>query len=209
MQKLKDLVTGAPKAEATKAPEAPKAEAPKPAEWSPSQTEYYSTADPRLSGDTVKMVLGFFDKWNAALASGDPENVVNLYADNGVLVPTVSNSVRSTRDGLLDYFTNFLELEPQGAIDEHGVRLEAMDEAGRASVISNSGIYTFTFGANGKKVQARYTWVYKLVGDEWKILSHHSSQMPTQLAPTPYKGASLTVTLLLSLALLLALDRFA
>lgn len=77
--------------------------------------EYYSTADPRLSGQDVKMVLGLFDTWNAALASGDPAKVADLYAPDGVLLPTVSNSVRSDKKGLIDYFTNFLKLEPQGA----------------------------------------------------------------------------------------------
>lgn len=161
----------------------------KPNDSGSDMDEFYSTADPRLSRQTVAMVLGLFDKWNGALASGDPEKVADLYADDGVLLPTVSNSVRSTRDGLLDYFTNFLKLEPQGVIDEYGIRQEAADDDGEACVISNSGIYTFTFGADGRTVQARYTYVYKKVGDEWKILSHHSSQLPTQLAPTPFKGA--------------------
>lgn len=153
-----------------------------------SKPEYYSTADPRLSGQTVKEVLGLFEAWNSALASGKPANVADLYCEDGVLLPTVSNSVRPTRDGLIDYFTNFLKLEPQGVIDEYGIRQEATDSDGNSSVISNSGIYTFTFGVDGRQVQARYTYVYKKIGDAWKILSHHSSQLPTQLAPTPFKG---------------------
>lgn len=177
-------------AEATKeaaAPEDTKGDTPN--DSGSDMDEFYSTADPRLSRQTVAMVLGLFEKWNGALASGDPAKVADLYADDGVLLPTVSNSVRSTRDGLLDYFTNFLKLQPQGVIDEYGIRQEAADDDGEACVISNSGIYTFTFGADGRTVQARYTYVYKKVGDEWKILSHHSSQLPTQLAPTPFKGA--------------------
>lgn len=150
--------------------------------------EYYSTADPRLSGETVKMVLGLFDKWNAALASEDPKKVADLYAPNGVLLPTVSNSVRSDYSGLVDYFTNFCKLKPQGVIDEYGIREEAVDSEGNSCVISNSGIYTFTLGTDGSKVQARYTYVYKKIGDEWKILSHHSSQLPTKLTPSPYTG---------------------
>lgn len=77
--------------------------------------EYYSTADPRLSADEVKMTLGLFETWNAALASGEPSKVANLYAPDGVLLPTVSNSVRCDNKGLVDYFTNFLKLQPQGA----------------------------------------------------------------------------------------------
>jgi Calcium/calmodulin dependent protein kinase II association domain len=90
-------------------------ELPPKAEETPEKAPvYYSTADPRLSGDEVKEVLGLFDSWNAALASGDPKKVADLYAENGVLLPTVSNSVRCDREGLLDYFTNFLKIQPQG-----------------------------------------------------------------------------------------------
>lgn len=160
-----------------------KAEAPAPA------LEYYSTADPRLSGGTVKEILGLFDTWNASLASGDPKKVADLYAPDGVLLPTVSNSVRADREGLVDYFTNFLKLKPQGVIDEYGIREEAVDANGVSSVISNSGIYTFTLGADGSQVQCRFTYVYKKIGDDWKILHHHSSQLPTKLTPSPFTGA--------------------
>lgn len=151
--------------------------------------EFYSTADPRLSGGTVKMVLGLFETWNASLASGDPEKVADLYAPNGVLLPTVSNSVRADREGLVDYFTNFLKLKPQGVIDEYGIREEACDANGNSTVISNSGIYTFTLGADGSQVQCRFTYVYKKIGNDWKILHHHSSQLPTKLKPSPFTGA--------------------
>lgn len=191
VSKIIDAVKGDAKEEAPAKAEAPKAEAkaeePKATEDKPA-IEYYNTADPRLSGQQVKDVLGLFDKWNASLASGKPENVADCYASDGVLLPTVSNTVRSTREGLVSYFTNFLKLSPQGVIDEYGIRLEATDADGNASVISNSGIYTFTFGLDGRKVQARFTYVYKKEGDDWKILSHHSSQLPTQLAPTPFEG---------------------
>lgn len=167
--------------------DAPEIEVPENKDTAPVR-EFYSTADPRLSGEDVRMVLGLFDKWNAALATEDPNKVADLYAPNGVLLPTVSNSVRSDRKGLVDYFTNFCKLKPQGVIDEYGVRQEAVDSDGNSSVISNSGIYTFTLGADGSIVQCRYTYVYKKIGDEWKILSHHSSQLPTKLVPSPYTG---------------------
>ena len=80
-----------------------------------------------------------------------------------------------------------------GVIDEYGIREEAVDKDGVSTVISNSGIYTFTLGVDGSKVQARFTYVYKKIGDEWKILSHHSSQLPTKLTPSPFTGTSLAV----------------
>lgn len=41
----------------------------------------------------------------------------------------------------------------------------------------HAGIYEFTFNT-GKKVQARFTYVYIYEDGEWLISQHHSSQMP-------------------------------
>ena len=43
-------------------------------------------------------VVGLFDTWNAALATLDPDSVTALYADDAVLLPTVSNQVRHNHE---------------------------------------------------------------------------------------------------------------
>ena len=40
---------------------------------------------------TEQDIVQLFANWNAALATGDPDQVTALYADNAVLLPTVSN----------------------------------------------------------------------------------------------------------------------
>ena len=45
------------------------------------------------------MLAAQFDRWNSALQTGDPETVASLYADDGVLLPTVSNQVRTNHAG--------------------------------------------------------------------------------------------------------------
>ena len=201
------------------------------------------------------MVLGLFDTWNDALATGDSAKVADLYAPHAVLLPTVSNDVRTDRAGIMDYFDKFLQIDPvgehalspfacavpgentfrallrnmsvrvvcpvclilkprgsgflrnildtfpffaqtyfpkttfhAGVINEYGIREEAVDDNDKASVISNSGIYTFTSGVDGSMTQARFTYVYEKIDGEWLILSHHSSQMPTELEPSEYTG---------------------
>ncbi len=122
-----------------------------------------------------KEIAGLFDQWNKALKTGNPDTVVNLYAANAVLQPTVSNQVRSSPEEIKNYFEKFLTLKPQGLINYRQIR-----ELG-SNVAMDSGVYTFTLTeADGKKrdVQARYTFVYEKVGGEWKILNHHSSAMP-------------------------------
>ena len=115
-------------------------------------------------------ILPLFDQWNDALKTDNPERVAALYASDAVLLPTVSNQVRRNQEEITDYFINFLAKNPSGKIDSANVRTFG-------DLAINSGIYTFTFN-DGETVQARYTFVYKWNGQDWKIIEHHSSAMP-------------------------------
>ena len=116
-------------------------------------------------------VLGLFDQWNTALSTLNPDTVTALYADNAVLLPTVSNQVRHNHEEIRDYFVGFLQKSPQGVVDEFNVNILSETHA------TNSGVYTFTFG-DGSKVSARFSYLYVASNDGWKILQHHSSAMP-------------------------------
>lgn len=130
-----------------------------------------AAADPEVELADIK---GQFDRWNAALATLDPNKVASLYAPDGVLLPTVSNKVRTTKAEIVDYFTTFLKLKPQGVMNDSKVRLLAPDTG------IHSGVYTFDVVKDGKptKVQARFSFTYKKIDGEWLIVDHHSSGMP-------------------------------
>lgn len=115
-------------------------------------------------------VAGLFDLWNAALSTGEPSLVSALYANGGVLLPTLSNQPRVTREEKEDYFRMFLALQPSGTIEFRRIRIDC-DSA------VDAGIYRFAF-ADGRQVRARYTFVYGREGGRWRITSHHSSAMP-------------------------------
>jgi uncharacterized protein (TIGR02246 family) len=118
-------------------------------------------------------ISGLFDKWNAALQTGNAETVANLYAKDGVLLPTVSNRVRADHAAIVDYFRHFLELKPKGTLNEIHITCFG-------NVAINQGIYTFDVVRGGKagKVRARYSFTYAKEDGDWKIVSHHSSGMP-------------------------------
>ncbi len=123
-----------------------------------------------------KEILEAFEKWNAALQTGDPKKVAEMYLDDGqgILVPTVSPKVRHNREEIADYFSHFLEGHPDGRIDESNIRI--YDD-----IAINSGLYTFEMDTeDGKRadIPARFTFVYKKVDGEWMILEHHSSLLP-------------------------------
>ncbi|WP_294002958.1 SgcJ/EcaC family oxidoreductase [Streptomyces sp.] len=61
-----------------------------------------------------KQITGLFDRWNAALRTGDLEKVADLYAKDAVLLPTVSNEIRTDHAGIVDYFEHFLHNKPVG-----------------------------------------------------------------------------------------------
>lgn len=115
-------------------------------------------------------ILALFEQWNNALQSRTPKNVVALYDDDAVLLPTISNKLCHNHEEIEEYFINFLAREPVGKIDESNIKI--FDQ-----LAINSGIYTFSF-KGGHKVQARFTFVYRWNGKRWLIIKHHSSQMP-------------------------------
>ena len=123
-------------------------------------------------------IIALFTKWNAALQTGNPDSVADLYAADGVLLPTVSNKVRVGHQAIAAYFHHFLEMKPVGTLDEEHVFCFG------TSIAINEGIYTFGLTKDGKssKVQARYSYVYHKEHGEWKIVSHHSSRMPEPVA---------------------------
>lgn len=119
---------------------------------------------------TKEQIAGLFDRWNASLKTLKSDEVVKNYAEDAILLPTVSNKPRLTQAERKDYFDHFLENKPAGVIDQRVIKLGCNDAI-------DAGIYTFTF-ANGSKVQARYTFTYELKDGAWLISSHHSSAMP-------------------------------
>ncbi|HEX4873028.1 MAG TPA: SgcJ/EcaC family oxidoreductase [Nevskiaceae bacterium] len=119
-------------------------------------------------------IAALFDRWNAALATGNPDAVAALYAPNAVLLPTVSNEVRDTPEKIRAYFVKFLQAKPQGTINYRQVR--RLDD----NTALDAGVYTFELVKDGRKqtVQARYNYLYEKVGGRWLIVNHHSSAMP-------------------------------
>lgn len=120
---------------------------------------------------TTEEVRSLFGLWNDALATKDPKKVAERYSKEGVLLPTVSDVPRTDYHGIVDYFTNFLKLEPQGEILSGDILIGT-------NWAQDAGIYEFTMGATGQKVKGRYTYVYVFEDGEWKISQHHSSVMP-------------------------------
>ncbi|WP_433887056.1 DUF4440 domain-containing protein [Pseudomonas vranovensis] len=116
-------------------------------------------------------IVAQFERWNHSLHSGDPRQVAALYADDAILLPTLSQRPRLSTAERIHYFEYFLGKQPSGRLDSQHVELGC-------NSASLSGLYTFTFASNGESVAARYTFNYRWDGQQWLISSHHSSLLP-------------------------------
>jgi uncharacterized protein (TIGR02246 family) len=116
-------------------------------------------------------IAALFDRWNDSLQTGDPALVAANYADDSILLPTVSNQPRLTNAEREDYFQHFLVDRPSGKIDVRRIYLGC-------NTAVDAGLYTFTFARTGAVVPARFTYTYRWDGERWLITSHHSSAMP-------------------------------
>ena len=122
---------------------------------------------------TLRLAEDLFKRWNEALRSGDAQRVSQCYAEDAVLLPTVSNVPRLSRSEIKDYFEHFLQKKPLGTVNQRNVKLGC-------NKITDAGVYTFRIIDAGKTedVPARYTFVYENRDGEWLIAHHHSSLMP-------------------------------
>lgn len=118
----------------------------------------------------LAQIAGLFDRWNASLATLDPDKVAANYAPDAVLLPTVTNEPRTSPAEIRDYFVTFLKKAPQGTIDKRTIKIGC-------NVAQDVGTYTFRF-KDGSQVKARYTYVYEWTDGQWLIAHHHSSAMP-------------------------------
>jgi hypothetical protein len=126
---------------------------------------------PEGASDACFRTPGIWHPLRNLLQTGDPHQAVANYAVRSILLPTVSNMPRLTPADMEEYFRHFLQSRPSGVID-----LRFVDIACNTAV--DAGLTTFTFGATGQVVHARYTFTYRWEGGKWLITSHHSSAVP-------------------------------
>lgn len=116
-----------------------------------------------------------FDRFNGAWQTGDPDRVTALFTAEPVLLATVSNTPRTTPAAVRDYFVSFLQAKPFGRINTSTTEIDC-------NTASRVGTWTVTLTdqATGAKrdVHARYSFIYRFEGGDWKIDHLHSSMMP-------------------------------
>jgi uncharacterized protein (TIGR02246 family) len=119
-------------------------------------------------------VASWFDGWNLALASLDPDRVTQRYWDDAVLMAPSAPATRYNSAQIREYFQVFLAQHPRGHIESRSMQIGC-------NIAIDAGLYTFSLmdekGAV-REVPARFTYVYAFRNGEWRIAHHHSSTMP-------------------------------
>lgn len=132
---------------------------------------------PALAEDEAvqKEVVAATAAWAEAFNARDAQRIAALYADDAVFWGTISPTIRTTPEEVLEYFTNSTTKRPnlRIAIGEQHVRVYG-------DTAITSGYYTSRNVQDGQETinPMRFTFVFHQRGGRWMIVSHHSSRMP-------------------------------
>ena len=114
------------------------------------------------------------DNWVVAVTSGNAQAVADLYTEDSILIPTLSNKLKDSPEKKLKYFKKFT------ALPKLQCKIVSLYSRVYGDIGVNSGTYDFEYEKNGKiiKVPARFSFVYHKTDKGWLIVDHQSSKMP-------------------------------
>lgn len=101
--------------------------------------------------------------------------VAGLYSTSDLsFLPTVSADFIRDSPSTEAYFVEFLKKLPAGTITADKVQ-----SFGNNAYL-HSGMYTFLVGPENSRtaVEARFSYMWRLMNNVWKIVHHHSSKLP-------------------------------
>jgi uncharacterized protein (TIGR02246 family) len=112
-------------------------------------------------------------EWISTFNTRDAARISALYAPDAILWGTVSKTIRTTPEEILEYFEESSTRRPKLRIvlGEYHVRLYG-------DIAINSGYYSSHDPVDGNEVviPMRFTFTYRREADRWMIVNHHSSR---------------------------------
>ena len=126
--------------------------------------------------ETVEAVT---NTWLQNVNKGNIENLMELYDENAIMVPTFSNRLLNTPDKIRKYLESLACHEELSiALHENTVVIQALQK----DLYSCCGIYCWRFAVDGELLsfEARFSFIINLAL-ACPIIHHHSSQIPRTL----------------------------
>jgi len=117
----------------------------------------------------MNIIVAARKKWIDALHNRNMYNILDCYSKTHTFKGTIAKKVTYTRSDLQGYFSNLLQMKPSVTFVKS--ELKKFD-----NLYFDSGTYVFTFPQR-KQLNANYQFVYKIVENEVKIVSHFSSSI--------------------------------
>lgn len=113
--------------------------------------------------------------WSEAFNACDPARSAALYGAEPLLWGTVAPTLITTRDGVRQYFERACAAPtpPKVVLGESTVRLH-----GDTAVAAGTYTFVVTVGGQPRQLPARYSFTWRRVDGQWRIVEHHSSAMP-------------------------------
>ena len=127
------------------------------------------------NNNNPEVIRGVIQNWIDTVCRHDANDIVSLYAPDGVLLGTVAKTMKVGQNNIIGYFDMFVGKKPCGYITDMNVQNFGSDYA------VADGTYTFELTNEDGGVDivpARYTFVLRRINGEWKIATHHSSVNP-------------------------------
>ena len=125
---------------------------------------------------TAEQVLGL---WLEYVNAGKIEQVLALYNQESVLIPTFSDQILTSPEGIRDYFEN-LGKRPNLQVDLHKDTVQVREVAANTFALGGNYLWSFMLGQQQFSQVARFSYVIK-TDSTAPIYHHHSSQMPANL----------------------------
>ncbi len=117
--------------------------------------------------------------WLYAVNNNDIENVLKLYHEDAILIPTFSSRILKTPDTIREYFER-LSTRDELSVALHDKTL--ITQALTDNICTAAGIYCWRFAIDGQLLnfEARFSYALNLALEN-PIIHHHSSQIPRVL----------------------------
>lgn len=127
-------------------------------------------------------VRGAIQEWVASFNDCSVSRLAALYLPEAVLWGTLSPTLISTPAGVREYFDRACAANPRFKVSVGEQLVRVYGDMG-----ISTGRYIFTREMQGQVLStpARYSFTFRKVNGQWRIVDHHSSRMPAAPPPAP------------------------
>jgi uncharacterized protein (TIGR02246 family) len=126
-------------------------------------------------------IVDLSNRWSRALASGNPQQVLDLYSASAVLAAQANDAPFRGKPMIQSFYEGWLRLHPQASVISHNVQVSC-----NAATDSGIVVYRITGMRKGTRMieGGHYIMQYRLEDGAWRIVQHDLAADPRSLSVT-------------------------